>query len=146
MDIYRSRDGARSIASWCRARLDDWPVEHERLTVATSLGPTFAVAADRGQVPALPIGCAHETPVHPRTSAVRLQPLDLAIELRLRDGAADVAAQRPYRRTEVGPEGMNHENDEPDPGGEEEPGIPRPRHIRRGREPARLGVLLEVLR
>src|SRR5512142_71760 len=84
-------------------------------------------------------------PDYPRTSATGLQPLDLVIEFRLPDGAADVAAQGPYRRAQVGPESVDHENDEPDPSDEEEPGIPRPRHVGGGREPARPGVLLVVL-
>jgi hypothetical protein len=70
-------------------------------------------------------------------SATGLEPLDLAIELGLPDGAADVAAQGPYRRTQVGPEGVDQEYDEPDPSDEEEPGIPCPRHVGGGREPAR---------
>jgi pimeloyl-ACP methyl ester carboxylesterase len=51
VDIYRSRAGARSIASWCRTKLDEWPIENERLSVDTSLGTTSVVVAGRGQVP-----------------------------------------------------------------------------------------------
>lgn len=66
-----------------------------------------------------------------------LQPLDFATNLRRRHGPADVPPDRPDGPPEVRPQGVDHEDDEPDARDEEEPRIHVP--ARWGSDAIRLG-------
>src|SRR5688572_21911089 len=59
------------------------------------------------------------------SESAALQPLDLALQFGLRNRPPDVVPDRPDRRPEVRPDGVDHESDEPEADDEEEPRIPR---------------------
>ncbi|NJQ15823.1 alpha/beta fold hydrolase [Streptomyces bohaiensis] len=50
-EIYRTEAGGEEVRRRYRAALDAWPVPSERLTVATSLGDTFVLAAGPEEAP-----------------------------------------------------------------------------------------------
>nr|WP_062342798.1 alpha/beta fold hydrolase [Herbidospora sakaeratensis] len=51
MDIYTSPDAGRALLDRYAELLDTWPVPAERLTVATTLGDTFALASGPANAP-----------------------------------------------------------------------------------------------
>ncbi|MFG2075446.1 alpha/beta fold hydrolase [Nonomuraea maritima] len=47
-EVYRTAAGQQAVAEWCAARLDQWPVAHERQLIPTSAGETHLTTAGTG--------------------------------------------------------------------------------------------------
>ncbi len=47
-DLYRTEAGRERVRGWCSARIDAWPVPHDKALVATRLGSTHALLSGAG--------------------------------------------------------------------------------------------------